>query len=194
MLSHTCCHIEVSFKLNVNSFQHKLLEKELGPSPWRLTTKKYEGELMLGLMLLHSKNFKTTSQNLRVKKRAEKVTERLKDSQTLGAKSICIYEVVIPEYYWENYAIKGFQVQAVSALILHVENKFKNNLFSHLDSRRILHKNKIKGKDVQITKSIKEFCEKFSITDEDMTFDAIIKAYQRSRVARNELINQRVIK
>lgn len=194
VMSQTSARIEVSFKLTVNSFQYKLLEKDLGPSPWRLTTKKYEGELLLGLMLLHSKNFKKTSQNLRVKKRAENTYENCKNLTTVGHKSINVYEVVIPEYYWENYAIKGFQVDAVTALLLHAENKFKNALFAYLDSRRNLYLKNVKVAEVHIAKSMREFCNKFSISDDDMTFDALIKSYQRSRVARNELINQRVKK
>jgi hypothetical protein len=193
-MSQTFHPIEVSFKLAVNNFQQKLLVKDLGSSPWRLTTKKYEGELLLGLMLLHSKNFKKTSQNFRVKKRAESVAKNTKNFISSGKKNDCIYEVIIPAYYWENYAIKGFQPDAISSLISYVEDKWRNGLYNFVDSRRLLYDQDIKIKQTQIVQSMKDFCKKFQLEDEDMTFDTLIKDYFRKRVAQNADVVQIVRK
>lgn len=182
--------VEVSFKLPVNNFQLKLLEFDLGPSPWRLSTKIYEGELLLGLMILKTQKVAKNSQTFRVTKRAKNALKKVENFTTSGKKNESIYEVIIPQYYWENYSIKGFEPQSITSLILFVEDKWRNGLYNFVDSRRLIYDKGIKMKDTQILQSMKDFCKKYSITEEEMMFESLIKDYFRKRVAKNHNVVQ----
>lgn len=193
-MSHSFTQVEVSFKLPVNNFQYKLLEFDLGPSPWRLSTKVYEGELLLGLMILKTQKIAKNSQTFRVTKRAQNALKNIENFSTSGKKNETFYEVVIPQYYWEHYSIKGFEPQSISSLILFVENKWRNGLYNFVDSRRLLYEKNVKMKDTQILQSMKDFCTKYSITEEEMMFESLIKDYFRKRVARNNNVIQTIRK
>jgi hypothetical protein len=149
--------LRISYKIPCSPLLKKILEKHLNTSPFKLSTKTLTGKIMLGLMV---------------------VKETSKSKQHFGDE---IFEIEIPNYYWTHYPLKGISDQHAAVLLNFHYNKFTENLFCFIDSRLILRQEGDVRLRLSIKSAILEFCKSFSISDDDIMLDTLIKDYTRSR-------------
>lgn len=149
--------LRIAYKIPCTLFLKKILVKHLGTTPYKLSTKTMPGKIMLGLMV---------------------VKEVSGSKQFFGDQ---VYEIEIPAYYWEHYSLKGIHDEQAAVLLNYHYDKFTENLFSFASSRLNLREEGDPSNRLAIARSVVDYCKSYSIDEDDIPMDTLLKDYYRSR-------------
>lgn len=116
-----------------------------------------------------------------------------------------VIEIKIPSWCFKNYKIKGFTDVQGGEILAWLHNELMDSMFTYIDSRisireelvqqfpkGVAKRSIVKERNINrlsIDKAIQDFCEIYSITNEDLNFESVIKAYYRERQSGKRLFN-----
>lgn len=147
----------------VNRYQLAILTAVLGSNPWRLTTKVWLGKVLTGYM----------GRSRRIPHAAVPSNEA--------------FIVEIPYSFVHQKGLNHISSENVTEFISSAEREFRRGLFIYVEHallvRDKLGQGCIRKLNLTIKDSMREYCNKFGLNDADIPFDALTKAFYRSRVS-----------
>lgn len=153
----------LTYKVEVEPWLFKYLEYKLGPSPWKLTTNHYEGQLLLS--------------NMATKSRAVKNIPWKKGENTI------LYEIIIPWYYTNQKGKYFFCEDNLNRFIRLYKNRFKEELIIWFEARECITNGTIKTeggvRKFFMKDTLLAFAQKIGLTEEEMPYETMKKLVYR---------------
>ncbi len=112
--------------------------------------------------------------------------------------SQALYALEVPQYYIKNESISYIKNVGSVHFINFIEGQFWEELKLHVDAQQELKqklseqisRRRSRFTGLSIKSSIADFLKKFNITDDDMTFEAVLKRYQRKNCKKKTSITK----
>jgi hypothetical protein len=150
-----------TLSIPVNRYQLAILVKELGTNPWKINTTQWLGKILIGHL-----------------ERSRRIPHQ---AQLTGHNFL----VELPDSFVKHYGLNYINPENITEFLSAVDRQFRNGLFAYVDKgllvRTKIGQGKIREMDLTIKDSIREYCAKNGVQEEDIPFDALTKAFYRSR-------------
>ena len=175
--------MDVVLKVPVRSFVYKYITAKYG-SPWRLSSRHKDGRLLQEFLARTPNRYERFAKN-------DRILEIIVPSKIMLTKGCYLSQSKIDSFNEIIYSdllneIEGFYTAVTSGIGIKKCNKVRVIISDKNEKIRERRVSPVEGSKFFAQKEIiQSFLKKYDITEEDLTYDAMIKKLQRSLVHKN---------